>query len=73
MSMPIPKPRSDACFQCGSRKCYTRIWTESSPLFDEVACPDHGRDLERHADAALPIGHLRTHRASTERQRRSRR
>ena len=60
--------RTDECLFCASRSCYFRVWTPYT-TYDEVACRDHQRDLEVHADVTLK-GKSRTHRISTEKQRR---
>lgn len=44
--------RADECLFCSSRRCYTRIRADNG-MYDEVACRDHGRDLEQHADRHL--------------------
>jgi hypothetical protein len=49
--------RKDECAFCRSRTCYARIVAAD---FDEVACLDHMRDLERHADRVL-AGQKRRH------------
>jgi len=44
--------RTDECLFCRSRRCHVRIHVENG-MFDEVACSEHVRDLERHADRHL--------------------
>ncbi len=45
--------RSDECLFCTRRKCYTRIATNRGG-YDEIACREHVRLLEQHADAHRP-------------------
>jgi len=47
------KKRKDKCLYCSSRACYTRIVRLETPEYDEVACPRHVLDLERHSDTKL--------------------
>lgn len=42
------KKRRDECFACTKRICHVRIYREG--VIDEIACRDHVRQLERHAD-----------------------
>ena len=44
--------RVDQCKFCASTLCHTRIITAFFG-FDEIACCDHIRDLELHADQVL--------------------
>lgn len=61
-----PKKRRDVCLLCASRRCRSRIVCEvPGYAYDEIACADHGRDLELHADKTIPRGMLRTHTASS--------
>lgn len=53
--------RPDECLFCTSRKCFTQI---TAPEFDEIACTDHVKDLERHADRVLPRSE-KCHRSSS--------
>lgn len=68
------KKRPGECLFCGSRKCYFRIYTRLSrrggPLYDEVACPQHTRDLELDADKRC-AGVIRNHLSSSAVLRRS--
>lgn len=53
------------CLFCGSRKCYTRIYTRNLG-YDEVACDKHIKELERHSDETLGApGTIRMHLSST--------
>jgi hypothetical protein len=46
--------RKDECLFCKSRKCYIRIVRqEAEPFYDEIACDEHGSDLENHSDEVL--------------------
>lgn len=44
--------RKETCLFCKSRKCNHRIVTPDL-RYDEIACIDHVRKLEKHADAML--------------------
>ena len=69
MNEPINRT-SGQCLFCGSRKCYTRIYTRNLG-YDEVACDRHIKELEAHADETLGSpGTLRMHLSSTGTQRR---
>lgn len=56
----------DQCRFCGSRKCYTRIATNNRG-YDELACYQHIKELERHSDETLGVhnGVLRWHLSSS--------
>lgn len=58
------KKRIDECYKCSSRSCFYRIYR--LPEFDEIACRDHGLDLERYADSVLD-GKIRHHLSSSAR------
>ena len=64
--------RKDECIFCKSRSCYTRIVRLEEPAYDEVACPSHVLDLERHSDTKLGTrnGVMRHHISGTARQKR---
>jgi len=47
--------RKDQCKFCSKRKCYTRIVTPNLG-YDELACLDHIKQLEKHADETLNGG-----------------
>lgn len=52
---PAPQrrgPHSSQCLFCKRHKCVDRICTPNLG-YDELACAEHVRDLERHADATL--------------------
>jgi hypothetical protein len=51
----MSKKRKDECLFCGSRKCHTRIYRRDIPIYDEVACPKHANELEKHSDKTLGI------------------
>ena len=59
--------RKDECLFCSSRSCYTRIYRESNPAYDEIACSLHIHDLEKHSDQTLGShnGVMRWHQSST--------
>lgn len=58
---------------CSSRKCRYRIHTEDLS-FDELACPKHSKDLERHADKVLGSpGKIRNHLTSSSELQRAKR
>lgn len=59
---------ADECLFCRSRRCYVRIHTANG-LYDEIACRDHARDLERHSDRHLGRA-IRTSTSSSSPQRR---
>lgn len=63
--------KSDRCRFCNSRHCLYRIYRDEVPLFDEIACRQHGKELEKLADATLD-GKMRTHVLSSLPQRRER-
>lgn len=57
------------CRFCRRNKCFYRIVAIG---FDEVACPDHVRELELFADAALPLAWPRVHKTTCDPTRRGR-
>lgn len=63
---PIKNPRADQCLFCNSRNCHVRIFGNG---YDEVACRQHVKNLERHKDETRP-GLLITHQSSTAKLRR---
>jgi len=52
----MTKKRKDECLFCSSRSCYTRIVTseDKGKLYDEIACPNHVFELEKHSDETVP-------------------
>ncbi len=58
---------ANECLFCRARKCYVRIHRDESPQYDHVACRDHSRDLETHADKTLGKnnGVMRSHVSSS--------
>ena len=67
MLHPHKRQPAAECRFCRSHRCRTRIVAIG---FDEVACELHARDLEKFADAELPLGWRRIGGTSTEPQRR---
>lgn len=45
--------RKDECLFCKSRSCYDRVVAVDGS-YDEIACLDHIRKLNKHSDAAAP-------------------
>ena len=45
--------RKDECLFCSSRKCSTRIYRRDVPIYDELACDKHIKELEKHAEETL--------------------
>ena len=67
---PAVRSTGGKCLFCGSRQCYTRIYTRNLG-YDEVACDKHVKELERHSDETLGApGTLRLHLSSTSRLQR---
>lgn len=56
--------RADECLFCRCRRCFVRIYT-GYDRFDEIACPEHVRDLEAFADRHLK-GADRVHQTCSE-------
>jgi hypothetical protein len=48
------KKRTDSCFKCNKRFCYTRILTLDGQ-FDEIACDNHIKDLETLAKKEISL------------------
>lgn len=48
--------RKDECYFCKRRICFERIvsFEDFGATYDEVACPDHVRRLEKHSDIIAP-------------------
>ena len=60
------KKRKDECQFCSSRSCYTRIFREESPKYDEVLCNKHLKEGHNKCNEVLGVGkNLRTHQSST--------
>ncbi len=47
--------RSDTCLFCNRRRCYLRIVRTEAPKYDEIACPLHVLDLEKHSNEVLGV------------------
>lgn len=65
-----PAPSRSRCLFCRSTRCDFRIRTDDGE-FDEVACRDHHKELEAHADATLGHARQRWHQSSSGRVRRA--
>lgn len=63
---PPTGPLRDQCFMCSERNCFIRIYRPG--VMDEVACHDHIKDLEHHAD--LTTKEIKSHLSSTSKLRR---
>lgn len=60
------KERKDECLFCSSRSCYSQIFRDEEPKYDEVFCEKHINEGYENASKTLNEGiHLRTHRDST--------
>lgn len=50
------KKRKDECLFCTSRSCYERVVSSEDigQLYDEIACPNHVKELYKHSDEKAP-------------------
>lgn len=49
------KKRKDECLFCNSRKCSYPVYRRDVPMYDEIACDKHAKDLNIHSDKVLGV------------------
>jgi len=50
------RKRKDECLFCTSRSCFERVVSsgDNGQLYDEIACPEHVKDMYKHSDRKAP-------------------